>query len=434
MNKEYYHRCFNLIKKMKENSVAIMYSSPSLDINLEDVCLYKQDSNLFYFTGYLNNFLLFIVTKDSNSSSKVVFFTKNKDKDLYYNFHKFNFFNNFINVFFYDWEKIEFYLPYFILNKNCIYYSYSNYLNNDLLFFKSCYDISNLYKNSYFPEKIINLNILTNSIRMIKSKLEIKILRKSAYISSLAHLRAMKYCKIGIYEYNLENEILHEFYSHKCVFSAFKSIVASGKNGRQLHYSDNNFLLEDNDMVLVDSGCNYQGYTSDITRTYPVNKKFNIYQKKVYNLVLEVFCECLSLLRPGSSFGIINDKVIRMISIGLINLKIISVNLSVNDFIKQKLYKNFYMHNIGHWIGIDVHDVYYKYSNKNDIIFEPNMVITIEPGLYIPDTCENLFIFEPYKGINVRIEDTILITNNGYENLTSSVYKNIYDIENYMNE
>ncbi len=415
---------------MEKDSISIMFSSPFFDINLINICSYKQDSNLFYFTGYLKSCLLFLVLKNNDLSSKIIFFIKEKDEKLINIFSKFNNFNKMISVVFYDLDKIKCCLPKFILDKNCVYYSYSNYLNNDLFFFQFFYEMSSIFKDKKkLPKKIVNLNVLMDDIRIIKSKYEQYIIRKSSYISSLAHLRAMKYCKIGIYEYDLENEILHEFYSHKCIFPAFKSIIASGYNGRELHYVNNNCLLKNNDMVIVDSGCNYKGYTSDISRTYPVNKIFNIYQRRVYNLVLNIFNECLLLLKPGNSFSIINKKVINLISVGLVDLKIIYLKL--NDILNNKLYKNFYMHNIGHYIGIDVHDMFYK--NENDINFEPDMIVTIEPGLYIPNSCENLFVSEKYRGINVRIEDTILITEQGHENLTSNVHKTIQDIENYMN-
>ena len=231
-----------------------------------------------------------------------------------------------------------------------------------------------------------------------------------------------------MYEYQLEAEILHEFAMHGARTPSYNTIVGSGNNGCILHYEDNNQPLVSGDLVLIDAGCEYQNYAGDITRTFPVNGKFNQAQREIYNIVLKAQYHALELFKPGTSIKEVNDKIIRIMVEDLINLGI--MHGKIDDLIAQKAYSQFYMHGLGHWLGIDVHDVGDYKSVARERILEPGMVITVEPGLYIN---KNADVPIQYKGIGIRIEDDILITSTGNEILTADVPKEPEQIEKLMN-
>lgn len=278
------------------------------------------------------------------------------------------------------------------------------------------------------PVSHIDLGHLLDELRLIKMGDEIGSARKAASISAKAHARAMSKVKPGMYEHQVEAEYIHEFMIHGARDVAYTSIVAGGANACVLHYVQNNQAIADGSLVLVDAGCEYQGYAADITRTFPVNGKFSAPQKQVYEIVLASQEAAIEKAKAGIAWDQMQQAILQVLVPGLIDLGVLQGD--VNDLIEQKAYQPYYMHNSGHWLGLDVHDVgAYKVDDKWRPL-QSGMLLTIEPGLYFPP---ELDIPEPLKGIGVRIEDDILITDNAPDILTKEVPKTVDGIEQLMN-
>jgi len=278
------------------------------------------------------------------------------------------------------------------------------------------------------PGELMDLNHFINDLRLIKSAAELKLMSKSATIAAKAHCRAISSCLPGVFEYQLEAHILHEFAMNGARFPAYNSIVGSGKNGCVLHYDANDQALKDGDLVLIDAGCEYQYYASDITRTFPVNGKFSSPQKQLYELVLKAQLAAIEEVYPGNTWNAPHDRSVEVLTKGLVKLGLLKGR--VPTLIKNEAYKEFYMHKIGHWLGMDVHDVGdYKIHEKWRVL-EPGMVMTVEPGLYVsPD---NTKVAKKWRGIGIRIEDDVAVTKDGHQVLSSGVPKTVNDIEDMM--
>lgn len=272
------------------------------------------------------------------------------------------------------------------------------------------------------------LDHLLHEMRLFKDDDEIELMRQAGEISAQGHVRAMQFCKPGVMEYQLEAEILHHFTMNGCRQPAYSSIVGGGKNACILHYIENDQPLEDGDLVLIDAGCELENYAGDITRTFPVNGRFNEPQKAIYQLVLDAQAACIELCKPGVLWNDVHEASVRVLTQGLVDLGLLKGD--VDKLIEAGDYREFYMHRIGHWLGMDVHDVGdYKVDGEWRPL-APGMVMTVEPGIYIAPDNENV---EPqWRGIGVRIEDDVLITVSGCEILTHSVPKEINDIEALM--
>jgi Xaa-Pro aminopeptidase len=252
-------------------------------------------------------------------------------------------------------------------------------------------------------------------------------MREAARISTTAHKRAMQAAQAGSYEYQLEAEIHHQFAIDGARYPAYGTIVGSGDNGCILHYTENSDELQEGDLILIDAGCEFQGYAADITRTFPVSGRFSTEQKQVYQIVLDAQLAAFEMIKPGNTMKDSGDRAIEVITQGLIELGILQGELAEN--IKQQGYREFYMHGLSHWLGMDVHDVgNYKIDGK-DRPFEPGMVLTVEPGIYIAPDAK---VDKCWQGIGIRIEDNLLITQSGYENLTQAAPKSIQEIEGLM--
>ncbi len=278
------------------------------------------------------------------------------------------------------------------------------------------------------PGEFLDLNHHLHDMRLYKSAAEVRVMARSAEIAAAAHCRAMTACKPGLYEYQLEAEILHEFAYEGARNPAYNTIVGGGANGCILHYIDNNTLLKEGDLVLIDAGCEYEYYASDITRTFPVSGVFSREQKALYELVLKAQLAAIDQVRPGNHWNAPHDVSVQVLTEGLVKLGLLKGDVS--ELIEAGAYKDFYMHRIGHWLGMDVHDVGdYKVHGEWRIL-EPGMVMTVEPGLYVaPD---NTNVSKKWRGIGIRIEDDVVVTKKGNEVLTSGVPKTVEQIEKLM--
>ncbi len=280
------------------------------------------------------------------------------------------------------------------------------------------------------PGEFLLLDHLLHELRLIKSPAEVKLMEKAAAISAEGHKRAMSVCAPGKHEFELEAELLYAFYRNGSRFPAYGSIVGAGLNACTLHYDSNDALIRDGDLVLIDAGCEYQHYAADITRTFPANGRFNAEQKAIYELVLKAQLAAIEAIKPGASWNEPHDISVKVITRGLIKLGLLQGTPA--KLIKDEAYKDFYMHRVGHWIGMDVHDVGDYKIDGNWRLFEPGMVTTIEPGIYIAPN--NRKVAKQWRGIGVRIEDDVLVTRNGSRILSKGIPKTVAEIESFMAE
>jgi Xaa-Pro aminopeptidase len=277
------------------------------------------------------------------------------------------------------------------------------------------------------PSSLIDVRIILDEMRLIKSASEIDMMRQSAAIATQAHIRAMQFVEAGKNEYHLEAEIHHEFAMQGAKYPAYGTIVGSGDNACILHYTENNQGLKAGNLVLIDAGCEWQGYASDITRTFPVSGAFSTEQKQLYQLVLNAQLAAFEVIMPKNTLKQASDVAIALITQGLIDLGILKGKLT--DNIERHTYREFYMHGLGHWLGLDVHDVGNYKIDGQDRPLKPGMVLTVEPGIYIAPDAD---VDNKWCGIGIRIEDNLLITQSGHEVLTLAAPKTIKDIETLM--
>ncbi len=276
------------------------------------------------------------------------------------------------------------------------------------------------------PRNFADVYEITQKMRLIKSKEEIVLIRKAISITKKAHHKAMKLAHPYISEQKISAKIEYIFASNKAQHNAYENIVAGGNRANILHYIDNNKTLKEGQLVLIDAGCEYKMYASDITRTFAVSGKFTKAQKELYEMVLHVQLEIIKMIQPGITKKILQDASEELLTQGMIKLGILKGKLK--KLIKKKKHKKYYPHGIGHWMGIDVHDPCPYVDEKGEqIAFQAGMVLTIEPGIYIDKKDKK--VPQKYRGIGIRIEDNILVTQNGCENLSKDIAKTVQEIE-----
>jgi Xaa-Pro aminopeptidase len=277
------------------------------------------------------------------------------------------------------------------------------------------------------PQEFVALDHLLHDMRLFKSPAELRTMRRAAEIAVGAHVRAMQTARPGLYEYQVMAELLHEFHRHNADIS-YHPIVGSGANSCILHYHANNAELQDGDLLLIDAGCEYGYYASDITRTFPVNGRFTPEQRAVYEVVLEAQEAAFAHVRPGQHWDAPHEAAVRAITQGLVRLGLLKGR--VPQLIKDGAYRRFYMHRTGHWLGMDVHDVGdYKIGDEWRVL-EPGMCLTVEPGIYIPAGSKG--VPRRWWNIGVRIEDDVAVTKVGYELLTAGLPRTVAEIERVM--
>ena len=411
-----------LVSKMRGNSVAIL-SSANKNFRTNDVeNPFRQNSDFLYINGLNEPNLISLVFKEKNNVCSVLFRNNTSEHEKIWEGYRLD--NDEVKKK-YDFSKIHSMSDYedlisgYINNKEIIYIEQGLNCKLDNIILKKS---SKIEKTSQI--EIIPLSSITHKLRLIKSNYEIKMIRDAAKVSIEAHKNAMKKSKPGIYEYELDAEIKYIFNKNNMHF-AYMSIVGGGNNGCTLHYVKNNCLLKDKDLVLIDAAAENNGYASDITRTFPVNGKFTKEQSQIYDIVLEAQEQTIKFIKPGVTWDQVHQVTVDEISKGLIKLNLLKD--SYEDVIKNELYKDFFMHRTGHWLGLDVHDV----GEYENILFEPGMVITVEPGIYI--NALDSKVEKKWRGIGIRIEDDVLITKNGNEVITIDLPKKRNEIEALCN-
>jgi Xaa-Pro aminopeptidase len=275
------------------------------------------------------------------------------------------------------------------------------------------------------PASLHDVRQRIDGMRQVKDSAEVEIMRRAGQISSRAHARAMRLARPGMFEYEVEAELLHEFVKSGARQPAYGSIVATGGNACVLHYQENSARIQPGDLMLIDAGCEFESYASDITRTFPVGGKFSGPQRDIYELVLAAQTACIKAVKPGNAFNKYHDVAVKVLAQGLIDLKLCKGTLA--SVIETEAYRQFYMHRAGHWLGLDVHDAgSYRDADGEWVTLTPGMVVTVEPGLYIRPADK---VPKAFWDIGVRIEDDVLVTKTGNENLTASCPTSIDEIE-----
>jgi len=277
------------------------------------------------------------------------------------------------------------------------------------------------------PDEFVSLEHLIHDMRLYKSRAEIALHRKAMNVSVAAHKRAMQFTQPGVFEYEVEAEILHHF-QRNGMQTAYSSIVGSGENACILHYTENNSQLEDGDLLLIDAGAEMECYAADITRTFPVNGVFSKAQKAVYEVVLASQLAAIDKVKPGYHWNDAHAAAVDVLTAGMVELGLLKGKLP--KLIKDEAYRRFYMHRTGHWLGMDVHDVGdYKIDHEWREL-EPGMMLTVEPGIYIPAGSKG--IAKKWWNIGIRIEDDVLVTKTEPKVMTEAAPKHVDDIENWM--
>ena len=279
------------------------------------------------------------------------------------------------------------------------------------------------------PDRVHDVRTVIDDMRLVKDAHELAIMRRAARIAAAAHRRAMQRARPGRNEYEIEAELLYEFRRNGAQFPAYSPIVASGANACVLHYVFNDAPLRDGELLLIDAGCELDGYASDVTRTFPVNGRFSAAQREVYEVVLAAQRAALEAVRPGKAWNEPHDAAVKVLAQGLIDLELLSGKL--DEVLEKETYKRFYMHRTGHWLGLDVHDAGEYKRSGNWRTLAPGMTLTVEPGLYIRAEDD---IPERLRNIGVRIEDDVLVAEGGCEVLTTEAPKAIADIEALMRD
>lgn len=407
--------------QMLDNSIALVSSAALQSRNRDTEYPFRQDSYFYYLTGFEESAALAVWIKSADQR-RFILFCQDKNPQLE------QWSGKRLGVALaaeqvgadeaYAIEEVATRLPEWLAQSQTVYALF--YQQNALKLF-----LEESKKNG--PSQWMDLRLIVEEMRLIKSEEELVQLRKACDISVLAHLEAMKQCRAGMREFELEAILLYHFYRHGCRAVAYPSIVGAGNNACILHYTQNDALLEEKQLVLIDAGGEYHNYAADITRTYPVGGKFSYEQQALYEIVLAAQTCAIESIKPGILWNDIQQIVLEVLVSGLVDLKILAGE--VKTLIEQKAYLPFYMHGSGHWLGLDVHDVgQYKINNQWRPLV-PGMVLTVEPGLYISGHAS---VAERWRGIGIRIEDDILVTPRGKEVLTVGLPKTVNEIEQYM--
>lgn len=419
---------FNL---MPDNSIALLCAAPQLHRNSDTEFPYRQDSYFYYVTGFEESFAIAVLLK-KEGKTQFILFCQDKDPAIEQWTGERVGHVNALQVLgadlAYSIADASIRIPEFLSGLATVY----SLININPSFDKKCFAwIETLRKKARagvsVPHQFIDLRVILDEDRLIKTTEELALIRKACDISSHGHIQAMQRCQAGMKEYEIEAILLYEFYRQGSRSPAYPCIVAAGNNACTLHYIRNQSTLKDNELLLIDAGAEFENYASDITRTFPINGKFSANQQAIYELVLAAQMAAIELAKPGVMWHQIQQVILGVLVSGLVDLKILKGD--PKTLIEEKAYLPFYMHNSGHWMGLDVHDVgdYKKEGQWRKLA--KGMVFTIEPGLYLGQN--NVHVPESWRGIGIRIEDDVLITENGVEVLTQ-VPKTVNEIEKTM--
>ena len=411
------------------DGVAVFPSAPLAVRNRDVEHPYRQDSDLYYLTG-LDEPESVLVLTNQHEEHRVVLFVRPKKREREIWDGPRAGVEGAVQEFGADVafpiDELPKRLPDYLGNVERLHYRIAQNDEADAKLF----DCLNLLRRGgrrgiAAPEAIIDSSAHLHEMRLRKSDAELATMRRAAEITKEAHLRAMHFTRPGMHEYEIDAELLHVFRKHGSERPAYESIVGSGPNATILHYRAGNRVLNEGELVLIDAGCELDYYSSDVTRTFPVNGKFSDEQREVYEVVLRTQKQCIEAVKPGVTLHDLHDGAVRSITEGLVRIGLLEGK--VDALIEDKKYEPFYMHRTSHWLGMDVHDVGHYYTDGKPRPLEPGFVLTVEPGIYIATDAEG--VDERWRGIGVRIEDDVVVTEGGHDVLTAGIPKEIDDVE-----
>ncbi len=430
---EFFRRRERFVKAMGD-AVAVFPSAPEVARSNDTDFDFRQDSDFYYLTGFDEpNAVLVLAPKHPTIKSALFVMPNDKEKETW-NGRRAGIegAKSLVGVdATYPTSEFETRLGEFLETAERLYYSFAGArAHNEQIESRLRHYRRARPRSDGGPLEVIDPSVLVHELRVIKSAFDIAGMRRAVDVSGLGHLAAMRHARPGMHEYEVEAIVEYTFASHGAQAPAYPSIVTSGKNLAIIHYRTNRDLIPDGSLVLVDAGAEVDYYCGDITRTWPISGKFTSEQRAVYDIVLAANMRALELCKPGKKLGSdVNDAAARVLVEGLIDLGLLQG--TADEHVEKGTHKRFTLHRIGHWLGLDTHDVG-SYRNGGDWrSFEPGMIVTIEPGLYIADDPD---VPKPFRGISVRVEDDVLITASDPDVLSSAVPKSIKAIEQTMAE
>ena len=428
-NMTYKNRRINLKDSLPMNSVLLI---PGADVqfrNADSAFPFRQESSFYYFSGFCEPSSLIAIVNNKDGIQSIIFVPpKDKLKEIWdgYRAGPIGAVNEFLFDKAFDNTQIDTMLPDILHGSEQVLYPIGKKHGFD----QKVIDWTTAAASKDRHSKSLNIIDATSLIgnsRVIKDEHEISLIKKACDISAEAHIAAMKSVKDGDSEQYIESMYIHEFSKRGGRFPAYIPIVAGGENACVLHYVENNQILKGSDLLLVDAGCEYEMYAADITRTFPVSGKFSEEQLKIYEVVLDAMNAAIESVKEGNSIMEPQEISEKVITEGLVKIGLLDGD--PEELHKAGAYKDFYMHKIGHWLGLDVHDAGDYMEGDEFMKFKPGMITTIEPGIYISSSMN---VDDKWKGIGVRIEDDILVTKDGNENLTKKVPSDPHEIELLM--
>ncbi len=417
------------MEEMGEGSIAILPAAPVRTRNRDVEYPYRQDSDFFYLTGFEEPEAVAVLVP-GRKRGEFILFCRERDPEM----ELWNGARSGLEGACADYGAddafpigdIDDILPGLLENQSRVYYAMGYYTDFDqrmIGWVNRVRTRSNVGVSS--PAEFVALDNVLHEMRLVKSKGEVRAMTRAMEISSDAHVRAMGACRPGMTEYQIEAELSYEFMRAGSPRSAYPSIVAGGANACVLHYIENRDTLRDGDLLLIDAGAEYDYYAADITRTFPVNGRFSKSQRALYEVVLEAQAAAIEQIKPGNHWNEPHEAAVEVLAEGLVALGLIKGRAAT--VIKKGRYRKFYVHRTGHWLGMDVHDVGdYKIGGAWRV-FEPGMVMTVEPGLYV--AAGDKQVARKWWNIGIRIEDDVLVTRNGHKVLTAGAPKSVADIE-----
>ena len=434
-NSEYRVRRNRVISSMESNSLAILSAAPSRLRNRDTEYPFRQNSDFFYLTG-LEEPEAILVLISNQSGGEAILFLKDRDPNQeLWTGESLGIENATTTIGVEEVYPIDAFhstLPELLTGVDRIYVTLGEYSDFDQQFLSMINDIRLIESGgASAPETLVSFKKILHEQRLYKSNSEIGLMQRAADITTKAHLRAFERCQPGISETQLEAELIYEFMRHDARFAAYPSIVGSGKNACVMHYVRNDSILVDGELVLIDAGCEFHNYASDITRTIPINGRYSPEQKAIYEIVLDAQNRAIDSATVGSNFNTPHEIATEVLAQGLLDLGLLQGSL--DEVLEEESFKRFTLHRTSHWLGLDVHDVG-DYRIRGDWRpLEENMILTVEPGIYIPNTENYADIEERWRGIGIRIEDDVLIEKQGNRILSAALPKELEAIEALMN-
>jgi Xaa-Pro aminopeptidase len=432
VSKQYQNRRRRLMRAMGKNSIAILPTAVISTRNNDVEYPFRHHSDFYYLTGFEEPRAVMVLIP-GRAEGEFILFCRERDPQMeLWNGRRAGL-EGAREIYgadvAYPIEALDEYLPALLENRDRIHYTLGSDPDFDR---RISWWMKQAKRRSragvHVPAELVSLEYLVHEMRLFKDREEAALMRHAAQISAAAHSRAMMACRPGMMEYQLEAELVHEFMSHGARSVAYSSIVGGGANACVLHYTSNDAMLRDGDLVLIDAGAEYRGYASDITRTFPINGRFTEAQRELYDLVLEAQLAAIAKVKPGNRWNDPHDAAVRVLTKGMVELGLLKGDVS--KLISEGEYRRFYMHRTGHWLGMDVHDVGEYMSGEHWRKLEPGMVLTIEPGIYVAAGSKG--VAKRWWNIGIRIEDDVLVTRGGCEVLTRDVPKDADEIEALM--